>query len=96
MDLNWLDLVADRWEAARATSGGCAIRSVQTRPAPDSLLIEVESRNTAAQIVARRSAQSLEIVVSRFKDSKTLFEGHCRDGPEAERRLLTLVSELCA
>lgn len=96
MDTPFLSLVEDRWNALRRAADCAQARSVASRPAPGQLLIEVETREARATIAAQESPRTLQIIVYRFRNVRTLCEGSCATKAELEHRLVSLSVDLSA
>jgi len=91
---SFLTVIEECWDAAMGTAPGSRLRTLARRISANSLILEVEAGNAKASISVRETSRSLEISVRRFKDERVLFRSDGVTPQQAQRALLTLVTEL--
>ena len=72
------------------------LHSVATRPSLTELLIEIETNEAKASIIARERQKTLDIAVHRFRNRQILSQGSCESEYEIDRRLNSLCANLSA
>ena len=96
METPFLSHVEERWNALRLEARSASARSTLTRPQPGQLRIAIETPEARASVTAHEAQRTLDIVVHRFRDDRTLAEGPCASDAEADRRLQRLYIDLTA
>jgi hypothetical protein len=96
MDMPFLSHVEERWNALRLQARCTTARSTLSRPQPGHLRIAIETHEARASVTAHEALRTLDIVVHRFKDDRTLAEGPCASNADADRRLQRLYIDLTA
>lgn len=96
MEYPFLSNVEQIWESLRRMHALTLRQRVIAEKDSGKLLIELESSEARAEIVAQEALKSLNISVYRFKDTKVIADGFCNSNFELERKLRKLAIDLGA
>ena len=96
MDFPYLSLVVKTWNTVRNAPSCVPVRTQTHKPTLDELLIEVETNEARATIVARESNRSLQIRVQRFKAEVFICDDSSLTKLAVKEKLVLLCNELSA